>query len=125
MKVFINNLKSLPVAVSGLALGVAGLGNILGSEIYVGFRYFCATITLFILLLVLIKNLHHPKTPKQNAKCERVNQTIQDEFMIKYGNLLFSNLNLFNKKLTKYLYWFNFKRVHQRFNNKITPFQRH
>jgi len=67
----------------------------------------------------------YPKTPKQNAKCEKVNRTIQDEFMIKYGNLLFSNLNLFNKKLTKYLYWFNFKRVHQRFNNKITPFQRH
>lgn len=67
----------------------------------------------------------YPKTPKQNARCERVNRTIQDEFMIKYGNLLFSNLTLFNKKLNKYLHWFNFKRVHQRFNNSMTPFQRH
>jgi len=67
----------------------------------------------------------YPKTPKQNARCERVNRTIQDEFMIKHGNLLFSDINLFNKKLYKYLHWYNFKRVHQRFDNKITPFERH
>ncbi len=67
----------------------------------------------------------YPKTPKQNARCERVNRTIQDEFMIKYGNLLFDDINLFNKKLEKYLHWYNFKRVHARFGNKMTPFQRH
>lgn len=67
----------------------------------------------------------YPKSPKQNAKCERVNRTIQDEFMIKYGNLLFDDINIFNKKLLKYLHWFNFKRVHYRFNNKMTPFQYH
>ena len=67
----------------------------------------------------------YPKTPKQNARCERVNRTIQDEFMIKYGNLLFDNINLFNKKLDEYIHWYNFKRVHARFGNKITPFQRH
>ncbi|MCC2624128.1 MAG: Mobile element protein, partial [Burkholderiales bacterium] len=57
----------------------------------------------------------YPKTPKQNARCERVNRTIQDEFMIKYGNLLFDDINLFNKKLDKYLRWYNFERVHARF----------
>ncbi len=67
----------------------------------------------------------YPKTPKQNARCERVNRTIQDEFMIKYGNLLFDDINLFNKKLYKYLRWYNFERVHARFDNKITPFERH
>lgn len=67
----------------------------------------------------------YPKTPKQNARCERVNRTIQDEFMIKYGNLLFSNITLFNKKLIQYLHWYNMKRVHQRFNNKLTPFEYH
>jgi transposase InsO family protein len=67
----------------------------------------------------------YPKTPKQNARCERVNRTIQEEFMIKHGNLLFEDLNLFNKKLDKYLHWYNFKRVHARFGNKMTPFQRH
>jgi len=67
----------------------------------------------------------YPKTPKQNARCERVNRTIQDEFMIKYGNLLFDDMTLFNKELDKYLHWYNFKRVHARFGNKMTPFQRH
>lgn len=67
----------------------------------------------------------YPKTPKQNARCERVNRTIQEEFMIKYGNLLFNDINLFNKKLDKYLRWYNFERVHARFGNKMTPFQQH
>jgi transposase InsO family protein len=67
----------------------------------------------------------YPKTPEQNARCERVNRTIQDEFMIKYGNLLFNDINLFNKKLEKYLHWYNFERVHARFGNKMTLFQRH
>lgn len=67
----------------------------------------------------------YPKTPKQNARCERVNRTIQDEFMIKHANLLFENISLFNKKLDKYLHWYNFERVHYRFGNKMTPFQRH
>ncbi|MFN8770246.1 MAG: integrase core domain-containing protein, partial [Neisseriaceae bacterium] len=62
---------------------------------------------------------------KQNARCERVNRTIQDEFMIKYESLLFRDINLFNKKLDKYLRWYNFDRVHARFDNEITPFQRH
>jgi len=65
------------------------------------------------------------KTPKQNARCERVNRTIQDEFMIKYGGLLFDNIHLSNKKLLKYLHWYNFKRVHFRFSNNMTPFQYH
>ena len=67
----------------------------------------------------------YPKTPKQNARCERLNRTIQDEFMIKYGNLLFNDINLFNKKLDKYIRWYNFERVHARFGNKMTPFERH
>lgn len=67
----------------------------------------------------------YPKTPQQNARCERLNRTIQDEFMIKYGNLLFDDINLFNKKLDEYIHWYNFKRVHARFGNKMTPFQRH
>ena len=67
----------------------------------------------------------YPKTPKQNARCERLNRIIQDEFMIKHGNLLFDDLHLFNRKLKAYLHWYNFKRVHARYSNKMTPFQRH
>ena len=67
----------------------------------------------------------YPKSPKQNARCERVNRTIQEEFMINHTNLLFTDIKLFNKKLNKYLHWYNFERPHCRFNNKLTPFQRH
>jgi hypothetical protein len=49
------------------------------------------------------------KNPKQNARYERVNRALQDEFMIKYANLLFDDINAFNKRLLKYPHWFNFK----------------
>lgn len=66
----------------------------------------------------------YPKTPKQNARCERVNRTIQDEFMLKYGSLLFDDIHKFNRKLREYLHWYNFKRVHYRFGNKLTPYEK-
>lgn len=66
----------------------------------------------------------YPKSPKQNARCERVNRSIQDEFMIKYQELLFTDLNQFNKKLNAYLRWFNFERVHYKFDNKMTPYDK-
>ncbi len=72
------------------------------------------------------KHYHtYPKTPKQNARCERVNRTVQDEFMIMHGNLIFSDMSRFNKELYKYLRWYNFERVHARFKNKMTPFEKH
>lgn len=61
MKTFISKLRNLPVAVSGLALGTAGLGNILASEVTPSLRYICAMIALLILLMVAIKKLSHPK----------------------------------------------------------------
>lgn len=66
----------------------------------------------------------YPKSPKQNARCERVNRSIQDEFMIKHQELLFTDLNQFNKQLDKYLRWFNFERVHYKFENKMTPYEK-
>ncbi len=66
----------------------------------------------------------YPNTPQQNARCERSNRTIQDEFMIMYESLLFDDINKFNRKLNEYLHWYNFKRVHARFGNKITPFNK-
>lgn len=61
MRVIIHRLSNLPVAVSGLALGTAGLGNILASELHYSFRYICAIIALLILILVAVKKLSHPK----------------------------------------------------------------
>ena len=47
------------------------------------------------------------------------------EFGIKHGNLLFDDLDLFQQKMKHYIHWYNMKRVHQRFNNKQTPFEKH
>lgn len=61
MKKFVSKLQALPVAVSGLALGVAGLGNVLAMEVSESLRYICAAIASVILILVTIKKLVHPK----------------------------------------------------------------
>lgn len=61
MKVFINNLRNLPVAVSGLALGTAGLGNILGMEVHPKLRFICASIAALILLMVMVKKFAYPR----------------------------------------------------------------
>lgn len=60
MRKFINNLINLPVAVSGLALGTAGIGNVLALEVHNELRYVCAAIALILLLMVAIKKLAHP-----------------------------------------------------------------
>ena len=61
MKKFIDKLRNLPVAVSGLALGITGLGNILAIEINANWRYICTIIASLFILLVAIKKLAHPK----------------------------------------------------------------
>lgn len=55
-----------------------------------------------------------PRTPKDNAVNERFNKTIQDEF-INLGNFT-TNVNFFNKNLTKWLIEYNFKRPHESLN---------
>lgn len=61
MQKFIKQLPNLPVAVSGLALGIAGIGNVLGIEVDPSMRYICAIIAAVWLLLVLSKKLIHPR----------------------------------------------------------------
>jgi hypothetical protein len=63
----------------------------------------------------------YPKTPKMNAHCESFNGTIQEEFVDYNVNLLFDDTSLFNEKLKEYLIFYNTKRVHCAFNNKLTP----
>ncbi|MBU2416527.1 DDE-type integrase/transposase/recombinase [Patescibacteria group bacterium] len=75
-----------------------------------------------------LKKLHlthyhtYPKTPKMNAHIERFNRTIQEEF-VDYHTGLLVNPEEFNKKLMDYLVWFNTKRVHCAFKNKLSPVQ--
>jgi transposase InsO family protein len=63
----------------------------------------------------------YPKTPKMNAHCESFNGTIQEEFVDYNIDLLFDNATAFNEKLKDYLIFYNTKRVHYAFKNKMTP----
>lgn len=64
----------------------------------------------------------YPRTPKMNAHMERFNRTIQEEFAdFRHGLLL--DTAAFNKDLMLWLLWYNTKRVHHAFNNKLSPVQ--
>jgi transposase InsO family protein len=65
----------------------------------------------------------YPKTPKMNAHCERLNRSLQEEFIDYNVNLLFDDITLFNKKFADYLTFYNEKRVHSAFKNKLSPLQ--
>lgn len=73
-----------------------------------------------------LKQLHlthyhtYPKTPKMNAHCERFNRTIQEEY-VNYHLYELTNTQKFNQGLMDYLIWYNTRRVHWAFQNKLTP----
>ena len=75
-----------------------------------------------------LKELHlthyhtYPKTPKMNAHVERFNRTIQDEFIDWHIQDLM-HPEVFNRKLIDYLIFYNTKRVHFAFQNKLSPVQ--
>ena len=64
----------------------------------------------------------YPRTPKMNAHCERFNRTIQEEF-IDYHIPKLLEPEQFNSILMDYLVWYNTKRVHYAFKNKLSPVQ--
>ncbi|MFH0952346.1 MAG: integrase core domain-containing protein [Patescibacteria group bacterium] len=51
-----------------------------------------------------------PRTPKDNAVCERFNRTLQEEF-IATGKMT-ANCEVFNRQLTEWLIEYNFRRPH-------------
>lgn len=53
----------------------------------------------------------YPRLCKVNGVVERFNRTVQEE-CIKRSDELYVDLPAFEKKLTKYLYWYNYKRPH-------------
>jgi hypothetical protein len=53
----------------------------------------------------------YPRLCKINGVVERFNRTIQEE-CIKRSDELYYDTDAFEKKLTKYLYWYNYKRPH-------------
>lgn len=75
------------------------------------------------LLELQIEHYHtHPKTPKMNAHVKRFNRTLQEEFLNYHKGLLL-DLDRFNTLLMDYLVFYNTKRVHHEFQNKLTPLQ--
>jgi transposase InsO family protein len=75
------------------------------------------------LLDLQITHYHtYPKQPKMNAHVERFNRTIQEEFL-DYHDVLLLDTDRFNEKLMDWLLFYNTKRVHYAFQNKLSPVQ--
>jgi len=72
------------------------------------------------------KNLTHywtyPRSPKMNAHNERFNRTIQEQFIDFHEDLLFTDIALFNEKMTNWLIDYNTKIPHHSLLMK-TPVQ--
>ena len=64
----------------------------------------------------------YPRTPKMNAHCERFNRTIQEEFADYHKGLLLEPMK-FNEALMDWLLFYNIERVHEAFDNKLSPVQ--
>jgi prevent-host-death family protein len=54
----------------------------------------------------------YPKTPKMNAHCERFNRSIQESFVDYNEDLLFTDLVLFNQKMSDWLVFYNTELPH-------------
>ena len=75
------------------------------------------------LLELQITHYHtYPKTPKMNAHVERFNRTIQENFVDHHDALLL-DMDRFNERLMDWLIFYNTKRVHHAFKNKLSPVQ--
>lgn len=62
MLTFIKKLEKLPVAVAGLALGMASIGNVIANETQIGSGYYIfPAIATALLLLIVIKKLSNPQ----------------------------------------------------------------
>ena len=85
-----------------------------GSEFRAGFELTCMGVELPFFV-------NHPHTPKQNAFIERFNRTIKDEFLSR-DDLPFHDLKAMNRKLDRYIKFFNTQRPHQGINN-LTPME--
>lgn len=57
----------------------------------------------------------YPRLVKVNSIVERFNRTIQEEF-IKRNDEIYYDLDAFQVKLEKYLYWYNYQRPHASLN---------
>ncbi len=68
MKHYIKNLKNMPIALSGLALGILGLGNILANELHAYFKIIAIMIAIGFLLILISKKIFHFTVFKDELK---------------------------------------------------------
>jgi len=57
----------------------------------------------------------YPKMPKINSYIERFNRTIQEEFILRSDEIYYDPAAM-TRKLTKYLFWYNYQRPHSSLN---------
>lgn len=57
----------------------------------------------------------YPRMPKINSYIERFNRTIQEEFILRNDEIYY-DIQAMNRKLTKYLFWYNYLRPHRSLN---------
>lgn len=57
----------------------------------------------------------YPRMPKTNAYIERFNRTIQEEFILRNDEIYYDTQAM-SRKLTKYLFWYNYQRPHRSLN---------
>lgn len=57
----------------------------------------------------------YPRMPKINAYIERFNRTIQEECILRNDEIYFDTKAM-QRKLTKYLFWYNYQRPHRSLN---------
>lgn len=72
--------------------------------------------------LNLIHFFNYPRSPKMNAKIERFNRTVQEEFVDWHLDDMALDLDGFNLKLMDYLIWYNTERPHHTLKQK-SPMQ--
>lgn len=57
----------------------------------------------------------YPRMPKINSYIERFNRTIQEEFILRNDEIYYDTPTM-TRKLTKYLFWYNYQRPHSSLN---------
>lgn len=65
----------------------------------------------------------YPRTPKMNAHLERFNRTIRESFIDFRYQLVREDIDAFNRELMDWLIFYNTRRVHHAFQNKMSPVQ--
>ena len=58
----------------------------------------------------------YPRYPKGQAYVERMNRTLQEEFVMYYEDYELDDIHEFNKKMLQYMLWYNIERPHHSLN---------